>query len=239
MAATGVQALAARGLEAILRLDTWVVDRFEPTPEHGLDPSTLPWSGPIEDAWPAVRAELDGLLDDDVRLPITDELVGVEQGAEGQWTTYVLSWFGQELDCNTARCPTTWSLVRDVPGLEIAGFTVMHGGSHIPAHRGPTKALRYQMGVRVPEPAGSCRLRVGDEVIEHADGKGLLFDDRSEHEAWNDSTEDRYVLFVQVQVPLPPGPRQLHRLSHKAFGLATRRIPARAAELDAALNGRS
>lgn len=233
-----LQDLAGRGLGRLLQLDEWVIDRCEPPVDHGLDPASLPWTTPITASWTDLRTELDQLLDDDVRLPVTDDLIGVEQGADGRWTTYVLCWFGQWLERNAERFPKATALVRDVPGVEIAGFTVMHAGTHIPAHRGPAKALRYQVGVRVPDPPGSCRLRVGTEVIEHAEGKSLLFDDRTEHEAWNDSDEDRYVFFVQVRWPLPRGAAQVHRLAHWAFAQTTRGIPRRAEELDAALNGR-
>lgn len=233
-----LQDLAGRGLGRLLQLDEWVIDRCEPPVDHGLDPTSLPWTAPIAASWSDLRAELDQLLADDVRLPVTDDLIGVEQGADGRWTTYVLCWFGRWLERNAERFPKTTALARDVPGVEIAGFTVMHAGTHIPAHRGPTKALRYQVGIRVPEPPGSCRLRVGDEVVEHAEGKSLLFDDRTEHEAWNDSDEDRYVFFVQVRWPLPPGAAHVHRLAHWAFAQTTRGIPQRAEELDVALNGR-
>lgn len=230
-----IQQLAERGLGRLLQLDRKAVGGGPP-PTHGLPTDDLPWAAPIEARWPEVRAELDALLADDVRLPVTDDVVGVEQGADGRWTTYILGWFGQWLEFNCRRCPVTTELVRAVPGVEIAGFTVMHAHTHIPAHRGPAKALRYQIGIRVPEPAGSSRLRVGDEVIEHAEGKSLMFDDLSEHEAWNDSDEDRYVLFVQHRVPLPPGRREVHRATHWAFGKAQHAIPKRAEELDAALN---
>lgn len=235
MGSGAVQRLVERGLGSLLDLDRRVAGRGD-APSHALPTDRLEWARPIEQRWPEVRTELDALLADDVRLPVTDDVVGVEQGADGRWTTYILGWFGSWLEFNCRRCPTTTELVRAVPGVEIAGFTVMHAGTHIPAHRGPAKALRYQIGIRVPDPPGSCRLRVGDEVIEHADGKSLLFDDLSEHEAWNDSDEDRYVLFVQHRLPLPSGRRQLHHATHWAFGKAQSAIPRRAEELDAALN---
>jgi len=235
---SGLQDLAGKGLGGLLRLDEWVIEHHDPPVSHGLDPAVLPWAASVEAAWPEIRAELDQLLADEVQLPVTNDLIGVDQGADGRWTTYVLCWFGQWLEFNAARCPRATELVRQVPGVEIAGFTVMHAGTHIPAHRGPAKALRYQIGILVPDPPGSSRLRVGDEVIEHAEGKSLLFDDRTEHEAWNDSDHDRYVFFIQLRWPLPPVQAQVHRLAHWAFGQTTRGIPRRAEELDAALNGR-
>jgi aspartyl/asparaginyl beta-hydroxylase (cupin superfamily) len=73
-------------------------------------------------------------------------------------------------------------------------------------------------------------------VIVWEDGKSLAFDDGTEHEAWNDSDEDRYVLFVQTRWPLSGPARHVHRVTHRVLGLPARAINRRAAELDVALN---
>ena len=76
------------------------------------------------------------------------------------------------------------------------------GNKHVPAHRGPYKGvIRYHLGLVVPEPAGSARIRVGDETRAWAEGESLVFDDSYNHEAWNDSDGDRVVLFLDVVRP--------------------------------------
>lgn len=231
-----LEALAGRGLGALLALDERIVSRSVPTPAGPLDPDAFPWAAALRDGLPEIRAELDALLERGVQLPETDQLVGYDQGAEGRWSTYVLSWYGRWLDASCSRCPRTAALLRQVPEVQIAGFTVLDGGAHIPRHQGPARAIRWQMGVRVPEPVGSSRLQIGDEVIGWADGVTLAFDDRTEHEAWNDSAEPRYVLFVQVPCAVR-GPAGLaHRATHRAFGRVTGRIARQAAALDRELN---
>jgi len=56
--------------------------------------------------------------------------------------------------------------------------------------------LRYHLGLKVPGPEGSCRIRVGNDIGYWKEGKSLIFDDSNEHEVWNDSDSDRVVLFV-------------------------------------------
>jgi beta-hydroxylase len=225
-----------RGLGALLEVDERLVDRVDPPSTGALDPSSPPWAARLEAGWPSVRAELDQLIDDGVELPETSALVGADQGAEGRWTTYVMGWYGTWLDANCTRCPRTAALLAHVPDVQVAGFTVLDGHTHLPRHQGPLRSLRWQMGIRVPEPAGSCRLRVGDDVVVWEDRATLAFDDRTEHEAWNDADEPRYVLFVQTAWPVAGLTRFTHLAAHRIFGAATRRIPRQAAALDEQLN---
>ena len=228
--------LTSSAMTALLRANELLVARQQPRVQAPLDPTVHPWVAPLEAAAPDIRAELDALLVGGVRFPETSEIVGHDQGNEGSWTTYMLCSYGTWLEFNCARCPRTTKLVSTVPGLEIAGFAVLHAGTHLPRHRGPTTSLRYHLGIRVPEPRGSSRIVIGDEVHEWAEGTSLVFDDAVEHEAWNDSDEDRYVLFVEARWPLRGLAALTNRLATGLVRRAARRVPARAAELDAALN---
>ena len=64
-------------------------------------------------------------------------------------------------------------------------------------------------------------------------GASLAFDDRTPHEAWNDTDEWRYVLFVQTAIA---GGGFTHRLTHRLMSVVTRQVPGRAADLDSELN---
>ncbi len=46
-----------------------------------------------------------------------------------------------------------------------------------------------------------CEFRVGNEVRSWVEGKAWVFDDTIEHEAWNRSGEDRYVLIFDIRRP--------------------------------------
>ena len=55
---------------------------------------------------------------------------------------------------------------------------------------------------QVPRDADRCRIRVGDAYATWREGESLIFDDTYEHEVWNDTDEDRVVLFLDVVRPL-------------------------------------
>lgn len=228
--------LASRLVGAALRADQAMIERHQPRVEGPMDPTPYPWVRDLEGAYPAIRAELDALLAGGVGFPETSEVVGHDQGNEGSWTTYMLCSYGTWLEFNMARCPATAAAVRAVPGVTIAGFAVLHAGAHLPRHRGPSKSLRYHLGLRVPGPPGACRIAIGQGEHAWAEGHSLVFDDAVEHEAWNNTEEDRYVLFLEVLWPLPRGRALLNRAAQRLVRMGARDVPARAAELDAALN---
>jgi aspartyl/asparaginyl beta-hydroxylase (cupin superfamily) len=170
------------------------------------DVSTFPWIRQLESQWQAIRRELDEVLKERERVPnfqdISPDQAHLARG--DQWKTYFFYAFGRRAEANCARCPITARLVESIPGMNLAFFSIMAPGTHVPPHRGLYKGvLRYHLGLKVPDPE-RCRIRLGDQVLHWREGQSLLFDDTYEHEVWNESNEDRVVLFVDVVRPLDP-----------------------------------
>ncbi len=95
-------------------------------------------------------------------------------------------------------------MLDSIPGLKTAFFSVLAPGKHIPAHSGPYKGvLRGHLGLMIPEPREQCRIRVDDEIRHWEEGKCMVFDDRFDHQVWNDTDGSRVVLFIDVERPLP------------------------------------
>ena len=89
----------------------------------------------------------------------------------------------------------------------------MSPGYHIPAHRGPTNGIvRIHLALKVPRDSEKCRLRVDQEIVHWEEGKCIVFDDYYEHEVWNETDEQRVVLFFDVDRPLRPLGRFVNRL---------------------------
>jgi aspartyl/asparaginyl beta-hydroxylase (cupin superfamily) len=166
--------------------------------------SEFPWIRELEREFAVVRAELDAVLEEPV--PEFTEL-SPAQGAivqGGGWKSFFLCLTRRPIPENCARCPETAKLLKRIPGLENAFFSVLEGGTHLTPHRGPYGGLlRYHLALRVPKDALACRIRVGSDVRHWREGESLVFDDSHEHEAWNDSRERRVVLFADFARPLP------------------------------------
>ncbi|MEZ4334167.1 MAG: aspartyl/asparaginyl beta-hydroxylase domain-containing protein [Myxococcota bacterium] len=150
---------------------------------------------------------------------------------EREWRTFMLK-AGRFLDGNCARAPETARLLRRIPGVETAFFSILGPHQHLRAHWGYYKGfLRYHLGLVVPNDNrdGRCWLRVNDDraaydrriksVIEETpryhwhEGEGVVFDDTFLHDAANESDAPRAVLFLDLVRPLP---WYLH-LANRAF----------------------
>ena len=169
------------------------------------EPDSYPWVAPVEAEWHAIRKELDALLVRRDEIPNFQDLSEKQKVlTEGdQWKTFFLYGYGLEAEENCKRCPETVRILKRIPNMKSAMFSILAPKKHIPPHRGMWKGmLRYHLGLIIPGPKGSCRIRVGKEIRTWEEGKSLVFDDSHEHEVWNDSDSYRVVLFVDVLRPV-------------------------------------
>jgi len=168
------------------------------------NPESFPWVATIEAEWMEIRKELDSLLVRREEIPnfqdISDKQKVLTEGE--QWKTFWLYAYGEKAEENCARCPETVRLLQRIPGMKSAMFSILAPRKHIPEHRGMYKGvLRYHLGLIIPGPEGSCRIRVGKDVRSWQEGKSLIFDDSHPHEVWNDVDSYRVVLFVDMLRP--------------------------------------
>ncbi len=181
----------------------------------------FPWVQHVERNWEVIRDELLQVLEDREALPNFQDISKdqIEITDDDNWKTYFLYGYGFQADLGVETCPRTAALMREIPGMTTAMFSILSPRKHILDHRGPYKGvLRYHLGLIVPEDAESCRIRVGDDFRHWQEGKSMVFDDTFNHEVWNDTDETRVVLFVDVLRPLPEPDSTLNRLIVKAIG---------------------
>ncbi|WP_201298326.1 aspartyl/asparaginyl beta-hydroxylase domain-containing protein [Nocardia sp. CY41] len=169
------------------------------------DTDEFPWVRRIEDEWLLIRTELDRVLMDRDHLPNFQD-ISVDQEIltnDDKWKSYFFYGYGFRSDVNCARCPNTARIVSQIPGMKTAFFSILLPDKHLPAHRGPySGVLRYHLGLRIPEPGDGCRLRVDKDIRHWEEGSSLIFDDTYDHEAWNDTSHVRVVLFVDFVRPM-------------------------------------
>jgi beta-hydroxylase len=90
--------------------------------------------------------------------------------------------------------PITNTLVNEVPGCYIAGFSILEPGTRIFPHTGYTHDVyRSHLGLVTPKGAW---LEVDGERVEWEQGKMFVFDDMITHNAYNGSNEERVILMV-------------------------------------------
>jgi beta-hydroxylase len=153
-----------------------------------VDSSKFKFTETLEANWQLIHREL-------LQIPQGSFVAWPERFLyEEGWNVFGLYGFGRKLEKNCALCPHTTSVVESIPGLTTAGFSWLEPGTHIKPHVGYSGAvLRCHLGLAVP---AGCTLRVGAEKRGWSEGKCLVFDDTTEHEAWNESDRARVVLLV-------------------------------------------
>ena len=170
-----------------------------------LENKEFPWVGEVEAAYPAIRAELETLLEHPERIPAFHQISpDQERISKGDnWKVFTFHAYGTRIEDNRALCPETSRLIDRVPGLQNAWFSILAPGYHIPPHHGPTRAVvRLHLGLIVPEDRESCWIRVDDQICTWEEGKVIVFDDTYEHEVRNDTPDRRVVLFIDFDRPM-------------------------------------
>ncbi|NJK41728.1 MAG: aspartyl/asparaginyl beta-hydroxylase domain-containing protein [Acaryochloridaceae cyanobacterium SU_2_1] len=193
----------AEGL--LRRLGKWVENASLVGKATFFDVSQFPWIEGIEANWQLIRQELEEILQYRDDIPnfqdISRDQYGITQ--DQRWKTFFFYAYGVQAMQNCTLCPQTANLLHTIPGLKTAFFSILLPGKQIPPHRGPYNGvLRYHLGLKIPQAADQCGIRVGNTIRHWQEGKSLVFDDSFEHEAWNNTEEVRVVLFVDVVRPL-------------------------------------
>jgi tetratricopeptide (TPR) repeat protein len=167
------------------------------------------WLDEVEAATDAIRDELKGVIGGEFRPYVTQPEGRARKDQEGltdnpDWSAYFLHREGADQP-GAARCPRTMAALAPAPLTQIPNrapailFSKLAGGAHIPPHTGMINArLVCHLPLIIPP---GCEFRVGNDVRTWVEGKAWAFDDTIEHEAWNRSGEDRYILIFDVWRP--------------------------------------
>lgn len=156
----------------------------------------------FEQYYPAIRAEAMAVMNmapafKDA-LPLFGKRIGSDAN-DAKWQAFVLTWYGKDYEENLRRCPVTAALVKNIPDVRCAMFSIVGPRSRIVAHQGPFRgALRFHLGLTVPRDWRNCYILVDGQKVHWREGKGVLFDDTYVHEVRNDTDEPRIVLFCDV-----------------------------------------
>src|SRR6185295_6916866 len=123
----------------------------------------FPWVTEIEMEWRTIRAELDAVMRYRDQIPSFHEILKEVSTitTDQSWKTFFLAGIGMNCEENARRCPETMRLLKKIPGMKTAFFSILAPYKHIPAHRGAYNGiLRLHLGLLVPEPREKCRIRI-------------------------------------------------------------------------------
>jgi len=193
------------GKRLFFNLDRYLAHQSLIPTDPVLDTALFPWLAEFERHWQAVRAELLAVLECREELPRFQDISPDQWriSPDDKWRTFFLYGFGHRSDQNCEACPQTASLLDQVPGIQIAFFSILAPGKAIPEHRGITKGLvRGHLGLLVPPHPDRCFMNVGGVRRTWREGQVLLFDDTYPHSVRNDTDQERVVLLFDFPRPM-------------------------------------
>ena len=196
--------------------------QYYPEPRHIMYPGlpihefhpreVFPWLEALEANTNSILEELNGLISNgsafNAYLENNNERPAFDthgMADSGDWGALYLWRNGEPVPENQALCPVTTEAMNALP-LVFSGqrcpnilFSRLRPGAKIPPHTGMINTrLIGHLPLIIPE---DCGFRVGNSTRTWNVGEAFLFDDTIEHEAWNNSSEDRFVLIFEVWRP--------------------------------------
>lgn len=177
------------------------------------DPCAFPWIAAIEAQFDAMRAEaLAALADLKGFVPYSRSMANRPSNNHHglldnpDWSSLYLWKDGAEVADHADRCPTILQTIQEHAPLCDLGpraptilLSLLRPGAHIPPHCGMLNSrFICHMPLIVPP---NCGFRVGPDTVQWEEGKILIFDDSVEHEAWNNSDENRLVVIFDIWRP--------------------------------------
>jgi len=148
------------------------------------------------------------------RIPAYEDVDEFQYDAsspETKWKVFALNLMGDNVEIAERICPEICKMLKNVPNVFQALFSVLEPGRSIPAHKGPYKGyLRYHLGVKIPKKSPP-KIRIDDTHYTWKEGESVLFDDSFDHEVINHATEERVVLIVDILRPMPRLPHLVNK----------------------------
>ncbi|WP_200959545.1 aspartyl/asparaginyl beta-hydroxylase domain-containing protein [Rhizobium sp. Root1203] len=175
-----------------------------------LDPADFPELDLLKENWQTIRDEGLELVRqsyfDAAKRPGTGGCydVGFRTFFKYGWSRFYLNWYGYTHRSAQRLCPRTVEILRKVPAVQGAMFTVLPGRSQLTRHADPIAvSLRYHLGLATPN-SDACFINVDGRNLSWRDGEVLMFDETYLHYVRNDTDSDRLILMCDIKRPLNP-----------------------------------
>lgn len=118
------------------------------------------------------------------------------------WSKFYLMWYGTTHNSAQRLCPRTLALLKQVPGIQGAMFSILPPGSELSLHSDPmASSLRYHLGLDTPN-SNDCYINVDGVNCSWHNGEDFVFDETYPHYAKNNSQSSRLILMCDVERPM-------------------------------------
>ncbi|MGE0562368.1 MAG: aspartyl/asparaginyl beta-hydroxylase domain-containing protein [Flavobacteriales bacterium] len=115
------------------------------------------------------------------------------------WNQIELITYGLQKEKNIKLFPQTFDIIKNIKNISTCYFSILKPNTQIKPHIGDTDAYyRFHFGLIVPGGLPNCGIQVGPEKRAWKENDYIVFNDVHKHTAWNNTTENRVVLIIDV-----------------------------------------
>lgn len=173
-----------------------------------LDVADFPELAPLRDNWETIREEALALHRAE-HLEATSRPdsaayydIGFRTFYKYGWRKFYLNWYGRTQPSAERLCPKTVALIRELPSVNGAMFSMLPVGGQLTRHSDPAAcSLRYHLGLSTPN-NDACFINIDGRDYSWRDGQALIFDETHLHFARNDAGSDRLILMCDIDRPV-------------------------------------
>lgn len=172
-----------------------------------IDMQKFPELQSIQDNWQTIRDEALQLLQSGSIQQTADSTqaghydIGFRTFYKYGWRKFYLNWYGYTHASAARLCPKTTEILKKVPCINGAMFSLLPAGGKLTRHLDPVAAsLRYHLGLSTPQNA-NCAIEVDGTKYAWQDGNAFMFDETYLHHAYNNSQQDRLIMMCDVNRP--------------------------------------
>ena len=162
----------------------------------------LPELQQLQDNWEVFRDEALHLSElQRIKAPDKHDDIGFNSFFKYGWKRFYLKWYDAAHPSAAELCPKSVAILKSIPTVKAAMFAELPPGGQLNRHRDPyAGSLRYHLGLVTPND-DACYIDVDGERHSWRDGQGVVFDETYIHEAYNKTTQNRIILFCDVERP--------------------------------------
>ena len=169
----------------------------------------------LQDNWETIRKEALNIMDISHSYADIDDMnTDLANHDNKYWKTYVFKYYKGFNIKNCERCPFTAKLLKKLPEINLAMFSILEEGKQLYPHHGPWRGiLRIHLGLVVPP--SKPYINVGKKTYSWKEGEIVAFDDTYLHSVNNPiGGGPRIILFIDIN--RPDIPKFFHKITQLA-----------------------
>ncbi len=162
------------------------------------NPESFSWVASLESNWHIIRDEMQDIISGNQEIVLSSPNPPY-LSQPSAWKNIYFWNFMWQYHKNCRRYPKTYNLLKSIPNLTFAEFTVLEPHSRVLPHIGETNTtIRGHLGIVIPGKLPLAGIKVGNEEKSWEEGKVVLFSDCHRHTVWNDTDARRFVLVFDI-----------------------------------------